>query len=71
MPEQAAHVLHVRLLGTPDYKALADHQDKHTEHLLGELERGGHTLERFESLAGELRGLRAARGATTRTRGQK
>lgn len=70
-PVEAA-ALHARLLGTPDYVALTAYADARLEGVLSELERGGHAIERFESLAGELRGLRATRGASTvPTRGRK
>lgn len=69
-PLEAA-ALHARLLGTPDYAALAEHVDARLEALLAQLERGGHTLEVFEGYAGELRGLRASRGASTVTRGRR
>jgi hypothetical protein len=70
-PTNEASVLHDRLTGNADYAALAGIVDEQLERVLSQLERGGHTLEVFESLAGELRGLRASRGASTVTRGRR
>ena len=71
-PANEAAVLHDRLTANADYAALAGIVDEQLERVLSQLERGGHTLDEFNVLAGELRGLRASRGASTvRQRGQK
>lgn len=64
-------VLHDRLMLNADYKALTALVDARIEAVVGRLEQEGISLETFQSLAAELRGLRAARGASTVKRGQK
>lgn len=64
--------LHARLVEkSPDYQALTKLVDARIEAVLALLEKDGTTFEHYQSLTGELRGLRAARGASTVKRGQK
>lgn len=66
LPTNEAAALHERLLAeSADYKQLVALADERIELVLGSLERNGRTLEEFISLSGELRGLRAYRGAST------
>lgn len=65
-------VLHARLVEkSPDYKVMTTLNDARLEAVLAALEKDGVTHENYKSLTGELRGLRAARGASTVKRGQK
>lgn len=63
-------LLHERLLKLPDYKALTALVDARIEATLAAIEKDGVTHDAYQSLAGELRGLRAARGASTVKRGR-
>lgn len=68
---QQIAALHDRLLEkSTDYQALAALVDVHFEGVVAALEKDGRTIDDYQSLTGELRGLRAARGASTVKRGR-
>lgn len=71
LPSAEIAALHDRLMKNADYKALIALVDARFEATVAAIERDGLTFEQYQSLAGELRGLRAARGASTVRRGQK
>lgn len=62
--------LHDRLAKNADYTALSSLVDARVEAVLSGLEKPGRTFEEYITLTGELRGLRAARGASTHRRGR-
>lgn len=70
-PSAEIAVLHERLMKNADYKALIALVDARIEAVHALIERDGVSFDQFQSLAAELRGLRAARGASTVTRGRK
>lgn len=65
-PQNELAALHERLLAeSADYKQLVALVDERVERVLGSLEQNNRTHEEYIMLSGELRGLRAARGAST------
>lgn len=73
-PSQAEQIatLHARLIEkNVDYQALVAIVDQRIEYVTSTISERPRTIEEYISLAGELRGLRAARGAAIAKRGQK
>jgi hypothetical protein len=70
LAEQIA-TLHERLLKNADYQGLVALVDERIEYVTSTISERPRTIEEYLSLAGELRGLRAARGASTVKRGHK
>jgi hypothetical protein len=70
LAEQIA-TLHDRLMKNADYQGLVALVDERIEYVTSTISERPRTIEEYLSLAGELRGLRAARGASTVKRGHK
>jgi hypothetical protein len=70
LAEQIA-TLHERLMKNADYQGLVALVDERIEYVTSTISERPRTIEEYLSLAGELRGLRAARGASTVKRGHK
>lgn len=69
LAEQIA-TLHERLMKNADYQGLVALVDERIEYVTSAIAQAPRAIEEYLSLAGELRGLRAARGASTVKRGR-
>lgn len=66
LPTNETAALHERLLAeSADYKQLVALNAEREELVLASMEQNGKGIEQYIMLSGELRGLRAARGAST------